>query len=295
LDKVSVRRVFVFGLGYVGLSFALAMRDAGWKVEGTCRTEKRRQELIRSGLEVSVFDGEKRLAEISQRIVLADAILSSVPPTTAGDPVLNIFGADICGKAGGSWLGYLSTTGVYGDWDGKEVDESSELRATSDRGLRRIAAEKTWLRLTTRKSLPVHIFRLAGIYGPGRNILDKIRAGTATRVQKSGHVFSRIHVDDIVSTLAASILRPRAGATYNVCDNEPCSQPQIIEHGCQLLGQRLPPLIDFEARVKEMSPLARSFWKDRRRVSNRLIREELMVDLRFPTYREGLASLVESR
>ena len=295
MDKASVRRLFVFGLGYVGLSFALAMRNVGWKVEGTCRSEKRRQELLRSGLEAFVFDGQKRLAEISQKIVLADAILSSVPPTTTGDPVLEVFGADICRKAGGPWLGYLSTTGVYGDWDGKEVDESSRLRSTSNRGLRRIAAEKAWLRLTSKKSLPVHIFRLAGIYGPGRNILDKIRAGTATRIQKPGHVFSRIHVDDIVSTLAASILRPRAGATYNVCDNEPCSQPQIVEHGCQLLGERLPPLIDFEARAKEMSPLARSFWEDRRRVSNRLIREELMVNLRFPTYREGLASLVERR
>tara|TARA_B100001123_G_scaffold284003_1_gene316440 strand:+ start:5557 stop:6435 length:879 start_codon:yes stop_codon:yes gene_type:complete len=292
LDKANVQRLFVFGLGYVGLSFALAMRDAGWKVEGTCRTEKRRQELIQSGLEAFVFDGQNTLGEINQRIVLADAILSSVPPDTAGDPVLDIFGADILRKSSSSWLGYLSTTGVYGDWDGKEVNESSRLRATSDRGLRRIAAEKGWLRLTSRKSLLVHIFRLAGIYGPGRNILDKIRAGTATRIQKPGHVFSRIHVDDIVSTLAASILRPRAGAIYNVCDNEPCSQPQIVEHGCQLLGQRLPPLIDFEARVKEMSPLARSFWEDRRRVSNRLIREELMVNLRFPTYREGLASLV---
>ena len=295
MDKANVQRLFVFGLGYVGLSFALAMRDAGWKVEGTCRTEKRRQELIQSGLEAFVFDGQNTLGEINQRVVLADAILSSVPPDTAGDPVLDIFGADILRKSSSSWLGYLSTTGVYGDWDGKEVNESSRLRATSDRGLRRIAAEKGWLRLTSRKSLLVHIFRLAGIYGPGRNILDKIRVGTATRIQKPGHVFSRIHVDDIVSTLAASILRPRAGAIYNVCDNEPCSQPQIVEHGCQLLGQRLPPLIDFEARVKEMSPLARSFWKDRRRVSNRLIREELMVDLRFPTYREGLASLVESR
>ncbi len=292
MDKANVQRLFVFGLGYVGLSFALAMRDAGWKVEGTCRTEKRRQELIQSGLEAFVFDGQNTLGEINQRIVLADAILSSVPPDTAGDPVLDIFGADILRKSSSSWLGYLSTTGVYGDWDGKEVNESSRLRATSDRGLRRIAAEKGWLRLTSRKSLLVHIFRLAGIYGPGRNILDKIRAGTATRIQKPGHVFSRIHVDDIVSTLAASILRPRAGAIYNVCDNEPCSQPQIVEHGCQLLGQRLPPLIDFEARVKEMSPLARSFWEDRRRVSNRLIREELMVNLRFPTYREGLASLV---
>jgi len=288
-----VRRLFVFGLGYVGLSFALAMRDAGWKVEGTCRSEKRRQELKQRGLEAFIFDGQKRCVEISQGVALADAILSSVPPNGAGDPVLDIFGADIGNNSGVAWLGYLSTTGVYGDWDGKEVDENSQLRATSDRGLRRIGSEQAWLRLTSRKRLPAHIFRLAGIYGPGRNILEKIRAGTAIRIQKPGHVFSRIHVDDIISTLAASILRPRAGAIYNVCDNEPCSQPQIVEHGCKILGQTLPPLIDFEARVNEMSLLARSFWEDRRRVSNRLIREELMVNLRFPTYREGLASLIK--
>ena len=155
-----MRRLFVFGLGYVGLSFALAMRDAGWKVEGTCRSEKRRQELKQRGLEAFIFDGQKRCVEISQGVALADAILSSVPPNGAGDPVLDIFGADIGSNSGVAWLGYLSTTGVYGDWDGKEVDESSRLRATSDRGLRRIAAEQDWLRLTSRQNLPVHMVQL---------------------------------------------------------------------------------------------------------------------------------------
>lgn len=281
-------------MGYVGLSFALAMRAAGWKVLGTCRTEKRRQELVHLGLEAFVFDGQKKSVEISRSVMSADAVLSSVPPNAAGDPVLDIFEPDICSILGRPWLGYLSTTGVYGDWDGQEVDETSVLRATSARGLRRIAAEQDWLRLVSKKGLPVHIFRLAGIYGPNRNVLDKIKAGTATRIRKPGHVFSRIHVKDIVATLEASIRRPRAGAIYNVCDNEPCSQPQIIAHGCKVLGKTLPPLMDFEDRVSEMSPLARSFWEDRRRVSNRLIREELMVDLQFPTYREGLKSLARN-
>ena len=290
--KSGARRLFVFGLGYVGLSFALALKTAGWKVAGTCRSQARKLALLELGLEPFVFDGESGESEIRRRLVSSNAILSAVPPSDAGDPVLIMYGMDIRNASNSCWLGYLSTTGVYGDWSGGEVDETARLRATSDRGIRRIAAENSWFEFASKSGLQSHVFRLAGIYGPGRNVLDKIRAGTAQRISKPGHVFSRIHVADIVSVLHASILQPRTGAVYNVCDNEPCSQDDVVAYGCEILGETLPPLVRFEDIAGDMSAMARSFWFDRRRVSNRLIRDELKVDLQFPTYREGLQSLV---
>ena len=290
--KSGAGRLFVFGLGYVGLSFALALQTAGWKVAGTCRSQARKLVLSEFGLEPFAFDEKGAEPEIRARVVASNAILSAVPPGDSGDPVLMRYGMDILNTSDSCWLGYLSTTGVYGDWGGGEVDETARLRATSNRGIRRIAAENSWLELARKSGSQPHVFRLAGIYGPGRNVLDKIRAGTAQRISKPGHVFSRIHVADIVSVLHASILRPRTGAVYNVCDNEPCSQDQVVAYGCEILGETLPPLVRFEDIAGDMSAMARSFWFDRRRVSNRLIRDELKVDLHFPTYKEGLQSLL---
>jgi nucleoside-diphosphate-sugar epimerase len=225
-------------------------------------------------------------------VASSNAILSTVPPNKTGDPVFQIFGAHVLRQTGcSSWLGYLSTTGVYGDWDGGTVDEQSELRATSERGARRIAAENSWLDLSRKFGRQAHIFRLAGIYGPGRNVLAKIRSGTARRINKPDHLFSRIHVEDIVLVLKSSILRPRAGAIYNVCDNEPCSQDQVVTYGCKIIGEAVPPLLDFENAVADMSAMARSFWSDNRVVDNRLMRDEFKIALRFPTYREGLKAL----
>jgi nucleoside-diphosphate-sugar epimerase len=290
--KSVAQRLFVFGLGYVGLSFALALKAAGWEVAGTCRSECRKLELAELGLEAFVFDGEAGEPEIRRRVVSSNAILLSVPPGEAGDPVLKVYGTEFRNVPHSCWFGYLSTTGVYGDWGGREVDETAELRATSERGSRRIIAESSWFEIASKSGSQSHVFRLAGIYGPGRNVLDKIRSGTARRIRKSGHVFSRIHLADIVAVLSASILRPRTGAVYNVCDNEPCSQDRVVAYGCEILGETLPPMVCFEDVVGDMSAIARSFWFDRRLVSNRLIREELKVNLQFPTYREGLKSLL---
>ncbi len=189
-----------------------------------------------------------------------------------------------------AWAGYLSTTAVYGDRGGGEVDETSECRPATRRGLRRLEAERAWAAL----GLPLHVFRLAGIYGPGRGPFEKVRAGRAQRVVKPGQVFSRIHVEDIAAVLHASITRPAGSypAIYNVCDDEAAPPQDVIAHAARLLGLPVPPEVPFEQA--DLSPMARSFYAESKRVSNRRIREELGVDLRYPTYREGLAALLES-
>ncbi|HKW54409.1 MAG TPA: SDR family NAD(P)-dependent oxidoreductase, partial [Stellaceae bacterium] len=159
-----------------------------------------------------------------------------------------------------------------------------------ERGRRRVAAEAQWLALERRHGLPVHVFRLAGIYGPGRNALDTVREGRARRIDKPGQVFSRIHVADIVATLRASMARPDPGAAYNVCDDDPAPPEAVIAHACALLGVAPPPLVPFD--MAELTPMARSFYHDNKRVSNRRIKQELGVRLGYPSYRDGLRALL---
>jgi len=221
----------------------------------------------------------------------ATHLLVSVPPDAAGDPVLAQHGGDIGTLAGQlSWLGYLSTTGVYGDRGGGWVDETAQLLPTGERGRRRFTAEQGWLQLWRDRGAPVHIFRLAAIYGPGRSALDALRAGTAKRIDKPGQVFSRIHVEDLANVLIASMERPRPGAVYNVCDDDPAPPAAIVTHAAELLGIEPPPLVPLEAAG--LSPMARSFYDDNKRVANRLIKTELGVTLRYPDFRTGLAAIL---
>jgi nucleoside-diphosphate-sugar epimerase len=225
-------------------------------------------------------------------------ILASVPPDEQGDPVVDLHGADIAALPGLAWVGYLSTTGVYGTRDGGWVDEASELRPTGTRGARRVAAEAAWRALC----IPLHIFRLAGIYGPGRSAFDMLRAGTARRVDAGSQLFSRIHVDDVATVLLASIARPRLGAIYpgtiypgaiyNICDDEAAASAEVIAYAAALLGVEPPPLVPLAAA--ELSPTARSFYADNKRVANALIKSELGVRLRYPDYRAGLAAILRA-
>jgi nucleoside-diphosphate-sugar epimerase len=217
-------------------------------------------------------------------------LLVSVPPDAAGDPVLAVHGEDIAEIEGLRWLGYLSTTGVYGDRGGGWVDESAKLSPSGERGRRRVAAEAGWLDLSHCRGVPVHVFRLAGIYGPGRSPFDALRAGTAKRIDKPGQVFSRIHVEDLAHVLASSTNRQRPGAVYNVCDDDPAAPEAVVAYAAALLGMPAPPLVPFEAA--ELSPMARSFYDDNKRVSNRLIKSELGVTLRYPDFRAGLAAIL---
>ncbi|MEM1066115.1 MAG: SDR family oxidoreductase, partial [Pseudomonadota bacterium] len=188
------------------------------------------------------------------------------------------------------WVGYLSTTGVYGDHGGGWVDEHTALTPATKRGEMRRVAEAAWQALAVETGLPLHIFRLAGIYGPGRGPFAKVRAGTARRIVKEGQVFSRIHVEDIAQVLAASIARPKPGAIYNLCDDDPAPPQDVIAHAAELLGLPLPPAIAFEEA--ELSPMARSFYAESKRVRNDRIKEELGVTLHYPSYRDGLAALL---
>ena len=228
-------------------------------------------------------------------LATATHLLISVPPDEFGDPAIDLYGEAIRRrhlKQPFRWVGYLSTTGVYGDRGGGWVDETSELAPTGERGRRRVRAERAWLELCENAGLPVHLFRLAGIYGPGRSALDTLRAGKAQRVVKRGQVFSRIHVADIAAVLEASIAKPDPGAAYNVCDDDPTPPDAVIAYAAELLGVEPPPEILFEQA--ELSAMAQSFYADNKRVSNRRIKEELGVRLLFPSYRDGLRALFDA-
>jgi nucleoside-diphosphate-sugar epimerase len=263
-------KLLVFGLGYTARAFVKRL-GSDWAIASTSRYEH--------GPTVpgDGFDGVTH-------------ILISIPPGEIGDPVLDAYGAEIASLRSLRWLGYLSATGVYGTRDGGWVDENSELRPTNRRGKRRVEVEAAWLDLWRHHDVPTHIFRLAGIYGPGRSAFDGLRAGTARRIDAGNQVFSRIHVDDIASVLLASIKKPRPGAIYNVCDDEPAAQEAVLAHAARLLGVEPPPLMPLTEA--ELSPMARSFYADNKRVSNALIKRELGVSLAYPDYRTGLAAIL---
>jgi nucleoside-diphosphate-sugar epimerase len=283
---MTAPHLFCFGLGYSALSLGRRLAAEGWTVSGTCRTADKAAALQQAGFGAVVFDRNRPL----QAGVLdgVSHLLASVPPDAVGDPVLAMHRDDIAALGGLTWLGYLSTTGVYGDRGGGWVDETAELRPTGERGRRRVAAEQAWLDLWRSRHVPVHIFRLAGIYGPGRSAFDALRSGRAKRIDKPGQVFSRIHVEDLASVLIASIRRPRPGAVYNLCDDDPSPPADVIAYAAALLGVPPPPPVPLAAA--ELSPMARSFYDDNKRVSNRRIKEELGVRLRYPDYRAGLAA-----
>jgi nucleoside-diphosphate-sugar epimerase len=269
-----------FGFGYSARVLADRLGADGWQVTGTSRNAQEP--------DCVSFDRDHPLAPAEFTGV--SHILVSIPPADIGDPVLGRHGHDIAAIPGLAWVGYLSTTGVYGDRGGAWVDETAELRPSGERGRRRVGAEAGWLDLCRSRGVPVHIFRLATIYGPGRSPFDALRAGAAKRIDKPGQIFSRIHVADLASVLIASIARPRPGAIYNVCDDEPASPEAVVAHAAGLLGLPAPPLVPFEAAG--LSSMARSFYDDNKRVSNALIKSELGISLRYRNYRAGLAAIL---
>ena len=286
----SQPRLFCFGLGYSARALAGRLRGRGFRIAGTTRSAEKAAALAAEGIEAFVFDRGRPLDDPAAALAGTTHLLASAPPDEAGDPVIDHHGADIAALEGLAWAGYLSTTGVYGDRDGGWVDEDSALEPTGERGRRRVAAEAAWLALHRDWGLPVHLFRLAGIYGPGRNALATVRSGRAKRVDKPGQVFSRIHVADIARVLEASIERPNPGRAYNLCDDDPAAPAEVIAHACRLLGLDPPTLVPFAEA--ELSPMARSFYRDNKRVSNRRIKEELDVELAYPDYKSGLKALL---
>jgi nucleoside-diphosphate-sugar epimerase len=277
-------RLFIFGLGYSALHLVRRYGSRFSHIAGTVRSAEKARALQDEGIEAHLF-GEGQEALLS-----ATHMLASIAPTDH-DPSLLAY-RDILAKAAlVEWISYLSSIAVYGDQQGGWVDENSPTCPGSERGIARLKAEQEWLYFGKSTGKPVHIFRLPGIYGPGRSPLEALRKGQARRLVKPGQVFNRIHVDDIARTLLASIDRPRAGAIYNTTDDEPAPPQDVVAYGATLLGITAPPQTPFDPA--KLSPMAASFYAENKRVSNALIKKELGVTLAFPTYREGLKSLVE--
>ena len=278
-------KMLVFGHGYSAGFLTPLLTARGWQVTGTTRDDPDR--VAAAGAVPLLWPGSEDALRTA--IAQADAILVSTAPGPDGDPVLAAFRDDLA-RARPRWLGYLSTTGVYGDRDGGWVDEDSVLDGSGPRGQARIAAKGAWQDLARAQGLPLHIFRLAGIYGPGRGPFQKVRDGTARRIIKPGQVFSRIHVEDIAQVLLASIDAPDPIGIYNVCDDDPAPPQDVIAHAATLLGLPLPPAVPFDQA--DMTPMARSFYGDSKRVRNDRIKRDLGVTLHYPDYRTGLAALL---
>ena len=283
-----MKTLLSLGHGYSARALSRILQPRGWRVIGTTRSAEKADALRAEGAEALVWPGEDLAPALGQ----ATHLLTSVAPGRGGDPVLASEAGAIAAAAPHlEWVGYLSTVGVYGDHQGGWVDESTPLAPSTARGHARVEAEAAWTALAEQAGLPLHIFRIAGIYGPGRGPFEKVRDGSARRIIKPGQVFSRIHVDDIAQVLAASIARPNPGAVYNLCDDEAAPPQDVLSHAAELLGMPEPPAIPYGEA--EMSPMARSFYAESKRVRNDRIKDELGVTLLYPDYRAGLKALLD--
>ncbi len=281
--------LFVFGLGYTAR--AVVARGGFGPVSGTARTREPVKAWLGRGLEAFVFDDAVFDEGLPQALSRANVILVTAPPDGQGDPTLRMFSREITAAPTLERILYLSTVGVYGDAGGAWVDETSPTLAVTARARARTSAETAWLELGDKRGVPVDVLRLAGIYGPGRSPLAKARAGTARRVIKPGQVFNRIHVDDIAGAVTALVLHAGPSGIWNVADGAPAPPQDVVSYACELLGLNAPPEEPFETAA--MSPMARSFYADNRRVSADKL-AAIGWAPSYPTYREGLRSLLET-
>ena len=277
---------FVFGLGYVGEAFAGLMARRGWAVTTTARSPEQRLAAIANGFGAVDPDDDTAMADALGQ---ARAILVTAPPTPFGCPGLAAIAPALArARAYPDWIAYLSTTGVYGDRQGRWVDETSARNARSPEGVRRVSAERDWFQIGRGMGLTVGVFRLPGIYGPGRSALDRVADGTARRILQPGHVFCRIHRDDIATALACSLARPRPGAVYNIVDDEPAPGEAVIDYATALLGAAPAPALT------EIPERSRRFYAENRRVANALAKAELGWRPAYPSYREGLDAIFQA-
>ncbi len=286
-------KLFVHGFGYTAGVLADRLQPLGWRVAGTSRTADGRARLAERGI-TPVDPGETDT--LAEGLAAADALLLSAAPGPMGCPGYGDLAPLLRrGAARPDWIGYLSTTGVYGDHGGRWVFERTAVAPLSPEGQRRVEAERTWLELGEELGSATMVFRLPGIYGPdldgkGRSPFARLRDGSARRYDKPGQVFSRIHVSDLAEGLLASLRRPRAGGIYNLCDDLPAPAETVTAHAASLLGLAAPPLIPFE--TADLSPMARRFYGESKRVSNAQAKAELGWRPLYPTYREGLAAIL---
>lgn len=288
-------KLFVFGFGYSATHFVARFGARFTAIHGTVRSPEKAGELKRAGVTPLLFDSATGDADpaILPALDAADVILVSVQPTPTGDPALARFGEAVAAAPAWRRLVYLSTIGVYGDHDGRWIDETTPPDPANDRGATRLAVEAAWLALGAPPRRQVAVLRLAGIYGPGRSVVDDLREGSARRIDKPGQVFNRIHVADIAGAIAGAFDSPAAQGVWNVTDDEPAPAPDVVAYGAELLGVEPPPLTPFDTAA--LSPMARSFYSANRRVANAAVKRDLGLVLLYPTYREGVAALAGKR
>jgi hypothetical protein len=279
-------RLFCFGFGYSAEALA---RKLSPRLAALAGTRTKPDDAAETVATLATYKGDGPCAEVRGLLAGTTHLLVSIPPDLEGDAVLRDFAADIAALPDLEWTGYLSTVGVYGDAGGAWVDEETPTRPTTERSLRRVEAERAWRAFGDGTGRRVEVFRLAGIYGPGRSVIDSLRAGTARRIVKPGQVFNRIHVDDVARVLAAAIDADTGLGVFNVSDDEPAPPGDVVAYAADLMELPVPPAVSIEAAG--LSGMAASFWTECKRVRNRRIRQTLNVDLLYPTYREGLRAL----
>lgn len=283
--------VFFFGMGYSSLATAKAIHDIiapDVPIAGTTRTEEGVERLAESPYRLHVFDGLKEGPTLGPDLRRATHVVLSIPPNDSGDPAYNLHRDDLDAATDLEWLCYYSTVGVYGDFGGQWIDETAPTRPINKRSQQRVEVEQLWRDYAAARNLPLLVLRLAGIYGPGRSSFDKLREGAARRIIKPNQVFNRIHVDDIGRVSALAAQRKLAG-TFNLSDDEPAPPQDLVEYAARLMGAPVPPGLPFEEA--EMTPMARSFYADNKRVSSHAIKQALGIELMYPTYQAGLDAI----
>lgn len=282
------RHFFIFGPGFTGQMIAKKALENGWAVGGTFRTPEKAESLSHLGIHPVPFGGDEMAAAMAR----ASHWLVSIAPGQQGDPALIAAQTHLKNKTPPKWIGYLSSTNVYGNHDGDWVDETTLTQPSLDRGIRRVAAEKAWQELASSIHARCHVFRLAGIYGPGRNAVRSLLDGKARRIIKPGQLFSRIHVTDIAEAVWRAMAGTYESDIFNLADDMPCPPQLVIEEAAKLMGITPPAEIPFEEA--DLSPMAKSFYLESKRVKNNRVKEKLGLSLRYPSFREALPELVEA-
>ena len=293
IPKIAPGHLFCFGLGFTASRLALRLLEAGWRISGTTRSLENVEKWTSMGIETYLFDGTATISAKADLFSDITHLIASIPPTDLGELPLLFHQKQLVSSEKLEWAAYLSTPAVYGDRGGAFVSEADCPQPGSRRGERRLKAENSWLDALKNSSTSIQIMRLAGIYGPGRNLIDQVLGGRARIIEKQNQVFNRIHVDDIGTILMASMDRPNDGAIYNVADQEACPSGDVVRFACNLAGIDPPQPILFEDA--ELSEMAKSFYSECKRLVTEKIKNELGVELQYPTYREGLKSIFENR